>query len=130
MADFGVDIFSVDDLDGGFELVTGTKALGQAIARRLGTPRGGLFYDRTYGYDLRAFLNADLDDVDIFAIAAATEAECERDERVQRATATVSLNTSTQRLRVAVELETAVGPFKLVLDVSSVTIELLSTAEA
>jgi phage baseplate assembly protein W len=128
VADFGIDIACVDDLDPGWELVSGRKALGQALARRLSTPRGGLFYAPTYGYDLRAWLNADLDAIDVFAIAAGVEAECERDPRVQRAAASVSFESTTERLRVTVYVVDAEGPFELVLDVSAVTVEILKAA--
>ena len=38
-------------------LVGGLLNLGQALAHRLETPRGGLFYDGDYGTDLRAYCN-------------------------------------------------------------------------
>jgi phage baseplate assembly protein W len=127
VTDFGVDLSCVSDIEPSFDLVRGRTALAQALARRLGTPRGGLFYDPTYGYDLRAHLNAAIGPLDTFAIGAAVETECERDERVQRTTATVSFNAQTERLRVALVVEDADGPFPLVLEVSAVTVEILSS---
>ena len=62
MADLGVDVFAVVDLDPAFRLVSGRVAHAQAIARRLGTPRGDLARigdDPDYGTDLRAFVGDD-----------------------------------------------------------------------
>lgn len=126
-ADYGIDVSCVDDLDPTFALVSGPVALAQALARRLATPRGGLFYDGTYGYDLRAILNASVEDFGgTFAIASAVEAECMKDERVARAGATVSFNRGTEKLTVAVAIEGSEGPFDLVLSVDAVTVEILA----
>lgn len=126
--DFGTDVDCVDDLDPAFGLVSGTKAVAQALLRRLSTPRGGLFYDPTYGYDLTAFCNADLTDAELFAIGAAIEGECARDERVSRARAAVSFDAAAQTLRIAIDVTSAQGPFALVLAVSAVSVELLEAA--
>lgn len=125
MIDYGIDVACVDDIDPTFELVSGRKALVQALARRLATPRGGLFYDGTYGYDLRAVLNASVEDFGgVYAIAAAVEAECQKDERV--ATARASVNFNRETLTVAVAIEGSEGPFDLVLSVDAVNVEVLS----
>lgn len=124
--DYGVDVDCVEDLDPAFGLVSGNKAVAQALLRRFSTPRGGLFYDRTYGYDLRAFCNADLHAHELFAIAASVEAEAERDERVSSARADVTFDAPTGRLRVSLRVVGSEGPFALVLDVSAVTVELLT----
>lgn len=127
--DFGIDVSCVADIDPTFALVSGRRALAQALARRLSTPRGGLFYDGTYGYDLRSQLNAAVDDFGgTFAIAAAVEAEVEKDERVLAATAEVTFDASTERLRVAIAIMAADGPFALVLGVDAVTVEILSVS--
>lgn len=123
--DYGSDVDCVSDLDPTFALVTGPRAVAQAIARRLSTPRGGLHYDGTYGYDLRSLLNTGIEPGDTFRIAAAVEAQCVADERVVSATATVLFDETTERLRVLVDGELAEGPFSLVLGVSAVTVELL-----
>jgi phage baseplate assembly protein W len=125
VTDFGIDIACVSDIDPGWQLVSGRPALAQALARRLSTPRGGLFYARTYGYDLRQWINADISDVDVFAIQATVEAECERDPRVRRASAVVLFSPASQSMRVSIAVVDADGPFDLVLAVSAVTVEIL-----
>lgn len=124
--DFGVDVSCVEDLDPAFELVTGPRAVAQAIARRLMTPRGGLFYAGSYGYDLRQHLNGTIEPGDEFVIAQAIEAQAEQDERVRGASVTVSHEGLTELLRVRIVLVLDEGPFDLVLGVSAVTVEILA----
>lgn len=58
MSDFfdGLDVSALPDLDTRFQLQGGLANLGEALARRLETPRGGLLYDPAYGFDIRAFI--------------------------------------------------------------------------
>ncbi|MDW8269356.1 MAG: hypothetical protein RMN24_09335 [Anaerolineae bacterium] len=124
MADFGIDMSALPDLD--FGLKSGTANLAEAIARRLVTPRGGLFYDPSYGLDLRQYLNEALTDEVRYEIETLVAAECEKDERVLSAMATLIDGPPQARsLQVAVELETADGPFRFVLSINGVTVEVL-----
>lgn len=127
--DLGTDISTPDasDLDPMFRLVSGTRGLAEALARRLVTPRGTLLDDPAYGYDLRSRLNDNLTPGDLAQLAVDVRAELARDERVEDAAVTVTFANST--LRVAAVVATAAGPFRLVLAVSSVTAEVLA-AEA
>lgn len=124
MADFGTDMSALPDLS--FSLKRGLGNLAEAIARRLITPRGGLFYDPSYGLDLRQYLGEALTDEVRYEIETLTAAECEKDERVLSATATLIDGPPQARsLRVALELETADGPFRLILRVDAVNVEVL-----
>jgi len=123
--DFGTDISSVPDLDDRFALVSGAAALGQALARRLETPRGGLWYAPNYGTDIRGRLNDTLTQAELAALPGEIEAECEKDERVRRASAQVQFVPQTSTLTVAISVETALGPFRLVLAATALTVELL-----
>lgn len=121
----GVDIASLADLDPQLRLVGGRAVLAQDIAHRFETPEGGLFYDDSYGYDLRALLNAALDEADSPRIAALCEAQCLLDERVLAVRVAVTLYRAENRLRVSIGVECAEGPFSFVLGVDSMTVELL-----
>lgn len=121
----GVDWKGLADLDPYGEEVAGFLCLGQALAHRLSTPRGGLFYDTSYGKDLRAYLEEGLTPERLAALPSEVSAECEKDERVESATAEVSFNTLTEKLTVKIRVVTAAGPFTLILDVSKLTVELL-----
>lgn len=128
--DFGADISTpgVKDLDPYFSFVTGGELVGQALARRLVTPRGALALigdDASYGYDVRAHLNDDSPNVQ--AIEAAVVEQLLLDERVESARATVTFNTTAESLRVDVLGRTGAGPFRFVLEVSAVTAKLLAT---
>jgi phage baseplate assembly protein W len=111
------------DLGDRFVLKSGNANLAEAIARRLMTPRGGLFYDQTYGIDLRAFLNEAITDARLRQIESEAAAEATKDPRVEGATATAAL--VNDRLTLSLELETGAGPFPLVLAVSDLTVEIL-----
>lgn len=128
MTDFGNDISVFPDLDPSFALKTGAHVIGEAVARRLVTPRGGLIYDLNYGFNLRDFLNASLSTAQLRGLEGSVEIECGKDERVLDATATVTLNTQTQKLDVSVVLTTSAGPFTLLLAVGNVTVDVLKNS--
>lgn len=126
MADLGTDVFAVTDLDPAFRLVSGRMAHAQAIARRLGTPRGDLARigdDPDYGTDLRAYVGSDVGPRVVFEVQSLVEREALKDERTLSATATVTA--AGGALMVAVRLADARGPFSLVLAVSDVTVSVL-----
>lgn len=125
--DLGTDVSCTTDLDPAFALVFDSTALGQALLRRLITPRGMVGDDPDYGTDVRAFMNETQSGDFGFRLQSAIERECEKDERVASATATVTLNASgTQAsVSVAVEFVTDASLFTLVLAISAVTATLL-----
>lgn len=131
--DFGVDVSTPDgmDLDPYFVFTSGEETLAQALLRRLVTPRGSLALvgdDPAYGFDLRAVLNDD--EPNMAAIENGIVEQFELDERVERATAAVTFDDATETLRVVATAYTAAGPFRLTLDVSSVTAVLLAVEAA
>lgn len=125
MADFGTDINFLTGLDPRLGLVSGTANLGQALAHRLTTPRGSLFYDPDYGTDIRAYLNDTITADKLAQVRADVQAELIKDERVLACIAEVSFDFTSRQLAVSVAVQTANGPFNLVLAVTSVTVELL-----
>lgn len=121
MADLGIDFACVGDVSPALTITSGRRGLIESIARRLITPRGGLFYDPDYGYDLRQYLSGIT--ASPSAIAAGVISEAEKDERVDQANAVVTfVGTS---LIVRLEIADGGGPFSFVLAVSSVTVEIL-----
>lgn len=129
MADLGITLaLTTDeglDLDPGFGLVSGRRALAQAILARLDTPQGTLWYDPDYGRDLKRWLNESFAPSDVFRVQSEIEAECLKDERVRDVAATVTFEPQAERLRVVLALTDADGPFELVLAVSAVSLEVL-----
>lgn len=122
---FGVDIFGTPDLDPRFELVTGRRSLAQALARRLSTPKGGLFYAPDYGLDLRELVAEAFGPGDAERLGSRIAGELERDERVLAAAVEVAFDARTSRLRIAAQVSTAVGPFRLVLSADALSVQLL-----
>lgn len=124
MADFGTDLSALPDLN--FSIKSGNDNLAEAIARRLVTPRGGLFYDSSYGLDLRQYLNEALTDEVRYEIETLVAAECEKDERILSAMATlVDGSPQTREVQIAIELETSDAYFRLIVRISDLSVEVL-----
>lgn len=120
----GYDLSGILDLSPDLRTVNGREALIEALARRLTTPRGGLWYDPSYGHDVRQYVNAP--DPQPGLIESQVSAECLKDERVLDAEVTVlSLG---EDLRISVEITDGRGPFTLTLKVTQVTVEVLRNA--
>lgn len=128
MTDLAITSDAGLDLDPLFGFVEGRAALAQAIALRLDTPHGGLWYDLDYGCNLKRWLNATLDASELFRMQQAVMAECMKDERVLACDARVTLDAQAGRLRVSLALTDDDGPFALELDVSSVRVAVLEDA--
>jgi len=114
----GTDISAIPDLN--WTPKTGLANLGEALTRRLGTPRGQLFYDPDYGYDLRDWINCGFSPTQIAQIAAAVVAECLKDERVVACACSVQPD-SNGNFQVGINATTTLGPFPLVLNVDAIT---------
>ena len=128
--DFGTDVstYKNGDVDPYFGLIAGYRVIAEAVARRLETPRGSLPGDPNYGSDVRVFLNRDFDasPAALFVVRSTIEQEAEKEERVESCSASVTFDFARNRLRTVITLEAGDGPFELVLDVSAVSVALLS----
>lgn len=125
LIDGGSDVLVFPGLDETFTLVNDGRVLAEALARRLTTPRGTLPFHADYGLDLRGYLNESMTQDVLYRLKAAVERECELDERVLTASATVSYAFGTQALGVRISVTTSNGPFKFVLNVTSLTVQML-----
>lgn len=132
VADYGTDLFGVDDLDELGRDVTGIDVLRQAIARRLMTPRGWLLDDPNYGLDLRQYLSDSIDAAKLMQLQSAVRAELLKDQRILtcNVVATMSGGPSARAVRLVVDGESRQGPYDAVVEVSKVTAQLLSTVGA
>lgn len=129
---YGIDLAAPAGPDG-FDLdpfgmtIEGVPCLAQNIAHRLVTPRGSLLDSARWGYDVRQHLNDSLDDAGLSEIERAVTEECRADERVDDASVVATFDG--ERLALVILVRPIVGrSFTMVLAVSSVTVELLSTA--
>jgi hypothetical protein len=119
----GVDIACIDDLDASLSLVDGRTGLGQALARRISTARGMLFYDPTYGIDIRGQMNRPFTATQA---ARLVEGECIKDERVNDVAATVEFSDTTETLTITLQVDDGRGPFDLTISIDAVTVEVLN----
>ena len=124
--DFGWDVSCYPDLDETFTPITGPRLVAEAIYRRLCTPSGGMPFDENYGTDLRGWLNESGSAEDWAACGAAIESEALKDDRVESCTASVVYSMASQRLEAKIRFTTAAGPFRLVLGISKLTVDVLS----
>ena len=119
-ADYGTDVSTFPDLDDTFAQLSGPAVVAQHIARSLA--------DSRYGVDLRQWLNDDFDAAKVFELEAAIEGQCLDDERVASATVTVT-QPDMYSLQVTIQLSLLTGQtFAMVLQVSQVSVELLSVS--
>ena len=121
----GVDFHCIDDLDASLSIKDTRVVLGESVARRLITPRGGLFYDRNYGYDIRRYFKAG--GLSRAQLARLVEAEIYKDERVKSAAVGVEWDRQDEALTVDIRLTPVTGQaFQLTITVDDLTVELLS----
>ena len=110
--------------------VTGRACLSEALLRRLVTFRGTLIDSEIpsttadYGEDLTQSVNDDMTPRAIAMVGAAVDAELRKDERVIRSATVATLVGGI--LMVAINVVDSAGPFKLVLAISSVSVQVLS----
>lgn len=127
---FGVDIDCTTDHGFVFGLTAGFTTLGNALIRRLITPRGGLWYDPDYGFDVRSYLNVALTRSKMGELIQGIEAECRKDDRVRDASAVATaVGFPDVDLRIVLQVTTAAGPtFPLVLSVAELAASGLPAA--
>lgn len=124
--DFGTDFDFLNDLNPNLTMVSGLAVLGQDILHRLETPRGGLFYDPDYGTDVRAYLSAAITPQVLSRMQSEIQAELGKDERFLSTSAKLQFVPATSTLTLNLSVVTAQGPFALVIEITNLTISLLS----
>jgi len=105
-------------------MATGNQVVAEAILRRWTTGRGQLIDDPNYGFNVLDLLSDDLGKKDIAYAQQQLAAEAEKDERVLSASVTLTLNVQGE-LKLDATITTAAGPFKFVVAVSAVSVQLL-----
>jgi hypothetical protein len=126
---YGTDVSCTDDLSPTLELVDprSTRAIAEALLRRLDCPRGALPDDADYGLDLRSYCNRGHTADELRTLADRIRGECEKDDRVERAVVTVTAGVASDTLRVQIAVtpvDVELGGFSLVLAASSAAVLL------
>jgi hypothetical protein len=124
---YGSDTGCLDDLPLISTEVTDPGVLiGQRLARRLQTANGALAFindDPDGGLDIRQYVNARVTPNFRAQMEREIQAECLKDEEVQDCT--VVANFEQSALTVTVSFTAASGPFRLVLNVRDLTVDVL-----
>lgn len=121
----GGDIDCILDVGKNLAIASGLRNIGNAIARRLVTPRGGLFYDPNYGLDVRNFVNAGFTPQQLAQVQGDITAEVAKDERIENPVVTVLQNLATATMSITITCDLAEGPFAFIVNVNSLTVSLL-----
>jgi hypothetical protein len=130
---YGVDVSLTDKLVTG-RLVSGKAVVIEALYRRLITPRGSLFYDLTYGFDVSEFVGAVGYERARLVIAGMVANELAKDDRVINVTCTATLSEQSSgqglllTLDVAATLAAEDEDFSFTVGVTETTTELLATS--
>ena len=124
MTDYGTTLSCAFDLDAMGAQSSGLTALSDALVRRITTPRGRLLTDPNYGYDIQGELNDDVTTQQVGQIASNMDQEFLKDQRVFASSTTVALNADGS-LDTSSSIQSALGPFSLVLAVSNVTVAII-----
>ncbi|MDX2122963.1 MAG: hypothetical protein SF070_18125 [Gemmatimonadota bacterium] len=119
MPDFGTDFNFAKG-----RRVQGFDCLRDDLFWRFQTPLGGLFYAPEYGVDIREYVQGAWDADLKFELETVAKDQAERDPRVLQAAAEAS-QVSLERLRLRLDLQTADGPFALVLEASNLEVSVL-----
>lgn len=126
---YGADTWAVNGVRTG-RLVTGRLLVAQALYRRLITPRGSLFYDTSYGFDLSEFVGEVGPELAAAAMPGRIRNELLKDDRVSSVDASVEVVTEGAETELVVSVTATLADsgeaFSLTLGVSSVTTELLN----
>lgn len=124
---FGSDTTCVSDVPLIDLQITDPRVLiGQRVARRLQTPRGGLASigdNPDGGWDCRQYVNMKLAPGDIATAQGQIQNECLKDEAVQSAVVTMIQAGSV--LTITIRLLSAVGPLTLTMNVQQLTVEAI-----
>jgi len=117
---YGVDIDCLSGVGFVLGIASGLRNLANALGRRLITPRGGLFYDPDYGFDIRSYLNVALTRSKQGELVAGIEDECRKDARVQNVVAQVTpIGSPAVDLVINLQVTPAAGPtFPLILSIA------------
>lgn len=102
---YGTDLACVLDVTPTLDEVdpVSTIAIGEALVRRLITPRGRVLDDGTYGLDLRGQLNHGVTQPGLTRLQSSIRVECMKDDRIEDATVSVIMaSVASRQMRVQI----------------------------
>ena len=127
---WGGDLSDLPDGDfdpSGRDLATTDVAcIKQALYRRFTTEAGGLFYDGTYGFNIRSLLSDSSTVSGRSTMQGKMVAQALLDERIDDAVCSIVYNDATKSAIVKLDLVSGLGPFSLSLSIDQVTVAILN----
>ena len=131
--DFGRDTSCTTGRRSG-RIVSGPRLVGEAIFRRLSTPRGRLRGgkgEQNYGIDLTDYVGRAASRAQLAAMPGQIALEVAKDERILSSEVTVAAETvgPAIELTIVVRARTSVGPFTLRLGITETTVVLLDPVD-
>jgi hypothetical protein len=125
----GTDLSMFPDIGTRWTLTSGQACLAQDLVLRLSSDPQSLYYDLSWGFNLLGALNGGFTRTALAALQSRIVAECTKDQRVQSCACTVVPNSGNNSLVVTLSIESADGPFDLVLGVSSLSVDILNAGQ-
>ncbi len=124
---YGTDISCTLDIDERMAEVDpqSTRAIAEALVRRLDTPRGALIDDADYGFALKSYANRGVTRAELLSLADRVRLEVTKDDRVSTATVTVTSSGTSLSVSIRVTPEDpSLDTFAAVLSVTSAAVVL------
>jgi len=118
LAQLGSDISGVEDLDPALSVVTGRRALAEAVGRRYVTPAGTHPDDPFYGYDLSEAVGSGTPPEEIEQHALA---QARAEEEIEEASAVTEITGAIgeQTLEMLITLVDSAGPFTFTVTIDA-----------
>lgn len=126
-SDTGTDVSLVGSLNGSWPVQGGDAMMAEQLIRRITTRRGQLDFSPNDGIDIRDELREDMTPDDVFHMKQKVENELLKDERADDADVLASWDPQTSAVTLSMTITKATGGFKLVVKVTDVTVDLLSS---
>lgn len=124
--DYGTCISVTDDLPLRWKMATGARVLAEACYRRWSTDRGSLPYDLDYGTNVRDMIGATMSRAEVSTWQTRIANEALKDERVADCTVAIVYDAAAASAEITATITpSSAASFRLVVAVSSVTVELL-----
>jgi hypothetical protein len=131
---YGTDLACVLDVTPTLDEVDpqSTVAIGEALVRRLITPRGRVLDDGTYGFDLRGQLNHGVTQPGLTRLQSSIRVECLKDDRIDDATVSVvmaSVASRQMRVQISATAADSAQDFSLTFFVTSDGVQLIESID-
>lgn len=124
----GPDANGILDLDPSLREVSGIGVLVQSVLMRITTPPGSAIDAPDDCFDMRAWVSKGMTVARLGQLKSLITGQLLRDQRILSATVGVQYSFATSIMTVSMAIQSTIGPFRLTLGVSAVTVQMLEGA--